>query len=88
MDDYENASKKTTMKLSALTVPQFLTHICSYGHPLTPIFIMEWIRRGCEDVIKNKEEIIKENERNVISPEAWVECAELLKKALEEKHNQ
>jgi len=87
MEDFEDSNKKITTKLSTLTVPQFLSYLCSYGHPLTPIFIMEWIHRGCEDVIKNKATLIKENERCVVSPEAWVECAELLKKALKEKHN-
>ena len=75
------------MKMSALTTQQFLVHLCDYSHPLASIFITEWISRGCKDVIENKEELLKEEigKRSIISPEAWVECAEVLKKALEDR---
>ena len=88
MDDYENSDHKSTMKMSALTIRQFLGHLCDYRHPLTSMFIMEWLNRGCLDVIKNKEEILKDTHpRSIVSPEAWVECAETLKKAMEERNN-
>ena len=86
MEDYEDNVKKTTMKMSALTITQFFTHLCNYRHPLASMFIMEWLSRGCRDVIKNKEEILKDTHpRSIVSPEAWVECAESLKKAMEER---
>ena len=74
------------MKMSSLTVPQFLTHLCEYGHPLSAIFIMEWITRGYRDVIENEEELITRNKRSVVCPEAWVECAKELEKAMKEKN--
>ena len=89
MDDYDYPNNHNTdtakSRLSGLTIPQFLSHLCNYGHPLTPIFIMEWITRGYRDVIENEEELIRRNKRSVVCPEAWVKCAKMLEKALKDR---
>ena len=61
MDECE--SRKIKINLTNLTNRQFLSHLCNYVHPLASVFIIEWLSRGCKDVIKNKEELIRENER-------------------------
>jgi len=47
-------------------------------HPLADLFIMESISRHAREVIENKEEIIKDNERSIVCPKAWVDCAMVL----------
>ena len=67
---------------------EWLTYCCDYLNPVSQVLIIEAIQRYVNEILENKDEIMSEHKRSFITPEAIIQSAEDLKKALNEKHEE
>ena len=63
---------KNKPKTNVEIVEMFMTH----GSPMNQMFVIEAINRYAEQLIKNKEQVIKEMNSSWINGQSWVGCAE------------
>ena len=65
---------------------QFMEWIMTTGGQtggLKQVFIIDAINKWCDYIIDNKEQVIKEMEKSMVSGEGWVRCAEELREYLD-----
>ena len=59
-------------KTNVQIVEMFMTE----GTPMNQMFVIEAINRYAEQLIKNKEQVIKEMDSGWVNGQSWVGCAE------------
>ena len=59
-------------KTNVQIVEMFMTE----GTPMNQMFVIEAVNRYAEQLIKNKEQVIKEMDSSWVNGRSWVGCAE------------
>ena len=64
------------MKYKRKSNVEVISMFMTQGSPMNQAFVIEAINRYAEQLIKNKEQVIKEMNSGWVNGEVWVGCAE------------